>query len=65
MEQQQPIYLNARQVAQMLGIQTQTLANWRSQHRKLSYSKIGRIVRYSLEDVTRFAESRKIEVMDR
>lgn len=64
MEQQKPTYLNAKQVSEMLGIQSQTLANWRFQGRNLPYSKIGRIIRYSLQDVIQFAEMKKVEVRD-
>ena len=59
MEQQKPTYLNAKEVSEMLGIKSQTLANWRFQGRNLPYSKIGRIIRYSLQDVIQFTESRR------
>jgi len=60
--EQKVVYLSAREVASMLSIKSQTLANWRFQRRNLPYSKIGRIIRYSQQDVIQFAESRKVRL---
>lgn len=51
--------LTVRETAAYLGIQPQTLACWRCTGRypALPYVKMGRLVRYRLEDVEAFLES--------
>lgn len=47
------------QVAELLGITTETLATWRATKRyNLPYVKTGRLVRYRAQDVEAFIESR-------
>ena len=53
-------YINENAVSQMTGIAVQTLRNYRFKGIGLPYCKIGRSVRYALEDVINFMESRKI-----
>jgi hypothetical protein len=53
-------YVDEKVVARIIGRALQTLRNDRHLGRGLPYIKIGRSVRYSLEDVIRFMESRKI-----
>lgn len=55
-------WIGEKEVAQITGRGLQTLRNDRSKGRGIPYSKIGRLVRYSLEDVVAFMESRKIRV---
>lgn len=57
-------WINCKEAAQVLGLNRQTLANWRHFHRGPAYSKLGRSVRYRVSDLIRYAESRKIEVRD-
>jgi hypothetical protein len=57
-------YFTEKQVAQMTGRALQTLRNERFMGRGIPYVKIGRSVRYSLEDVVEFMESRKIGTED-
>jgi len=54
-------YLNEHQVAEITGRALSTLRNERSKKTGISYSKIGRSVRYSIKDVIEFMESRKIK----
>lgn len=55
------IYLNDKQVAEITGRGLQTLRNDRHRGQGIPYSKYGRLVRYSQEDVIAYLESRKIE----
>ena len=51
--------LTPRDVADRLGIKIQTLAAWRtSQRYPLPYVKIGRLVRYRIENVLGFERQR-------
>jgi len=52
--------LNEREAAQFLGVAVQTLRNWRSQRRGVPYLKIGRAVRYRLEDLENFISDVRI-----
>jgi predicted DNA-binding transcriptional regulator AlpA len=56
-------YLNEVQVAEMTGRALSTLRNERSRNEGIPYIKIGRSVRYSLQDVINFMEARKIETI--
>ena len=53
-------YLNERQVSKITGRALSTLRNERSKKTGISYTKIGRSVRYNIKDVIEFMESRKI-----
>lgn len=48
--------LDTRQVAELLGIQPQTLELWRQKGDGPIFIKIGRLVRYRLEDVEAFIQ---------
>jgi len=51
--------LTPKEVSEMLGISIETLNVWRATNRyPLPYVKAGRLVRYRLEDVIAFIESR-------
>jgi len=54
-------YLNERQVSKITGRALSTLRNERSKKTGISYSKIGRSIRYNINDVIEFMESRKIK----
>ena len=53
-------YLTEKQVAEVTGIALSTLRNDRSRKTGIPYSKLGRSVRYKLQDVLDFVEVRKI-----
>ncbi len=55
-------WIGEKEVVQITGRGLQTLRNDRSKGQGIPYAKIGRLVRYSLEDVVAFMESRKIKV---
>jgi hypothetical protein len=54
-------YLNEVQVAEITCRALSTLRNERFSRRGIPYVKIGRSVRYSLEDVIRYMDAHKIE----
>jgi hypothetical protein len=55
-----PRYLNEKQVAETTGRALSTLRNERAAGRGIPYIKVGRSIRYSLADVVRYMEGRKI-----
>ena len=57
-------YLTEKQVSEITGRAIQTLRNERHLRRGIPYVKVGRSIRYSLEDVVEFMESRKIGTED-
>ena len=48
------------QASKILGIAVQTLRNWRQEGKGPAYLKIGRSVKYSIDDLKRFLEAHKI-----
>lgn len=52
--------LNDVQAAQLLGLSPQTLRNWRTQRKGPPYVKLGRAIRYHLEDLRDYIASRRI-----
>jgi predicted DNA-binding transcriptional regulator AlpA len=58
---QLPQYIDEGKVSQITGVALSTLRNNRSRGQGIPYIKIGRSVRYDLQDVIEFMESHKIE----
>jgi hypothetical protein len=55
-----PSFVNEDQAARVLGLKVKTLRNWRqSGTEDLAYYKLGRAVRYDLDDVVAWAKSRR------
>lgn len=54
-------YVTENEVADLTSLSVQRLRNDRFQQKGIPYVKIGRSVRYNLEDVINFMESRKIQ----
>lgn len=52
--------INEDQVARVLSVSVQTLRNWRHQSKGPPYIKIGRSVRYPIEDPNQYVEDKKI-----
>ena len=59
--EQRPQWLTEGEVARMTGRALSTLRNERHLRKNLPYAKIGRSVRYKLDDVVAFMEHRKIK----
>lgn len=53
-------YIDETEVERLTGMKVQTLRNWRFQRRGFPYVKISRSIRYDLDDVIAFMQSRKI-----
>jgi predicted DNA-binding transcriptional regulator AlpA len=64
MNREKKTYLSSKRVSEMLGIAPQTNVNWRNLGRGPRYVKIGRLVRYDLDDVLAFLEDRKVKTND-
>lgn len=60
-----PRYLNEVEVSKMTAIAVSTLRNQRFQGVGIPYIKIGRSVRYSLDDVVRYLNDRRIQTASR
>ena len=52
--------LDERSAAKLLGLSVFTLRNWRHQLRGPSYVKLGRSVRYRLEDLENFISGSRV-----
>lgn len=59
-----PKYLTEKQVSEMTGLAIQTLRNDRFLGQRIPYSKIGRSVRYNLDDVVGYMEAHKIRTSE-
>jgi hypothetical protein len=55
-------WIGEKEVAQITGRGLQTLRNDRAKGQGIPYSKFGRLVRYSLEDVLAYMQAHKIRV---
>lgn len=53
-------WINEKPVAEILDMSVQTLRNWRFRGEGPPYSKLNRSVRYKLQDVLNFMESKKV-----
>ena len=56
--------LTPEQVSKLTGLSKETLAQWRSQKRAISYLKIGRSVRYDPADVQKYLAGCRVSVSD-
>lgn len=55
-------YLTERGVAEVTGFALSTLRNWRATKKGITYSKLGRAVRYEMNDVIAFMQSHRVEI---
>ena len=53
-------YLNDVEAAKFLRLSPQTLRNWRTQSRGPAYSRAGRAIRYSMEDLRAFMNENRV-----
>jgi len=56
--------LTSDRVAEITGLSSETLAQWRSQRRGIPYLKIGRAVRYDPAEVRTYLEGCRVSVSD-
>jgi predicted DNA-binding transcriptional regulator AlpA len=57
--------MDERQAAKVLGLAVQTLRNWRHERRGPDYRKLGRAVRYDLQDLHGYSEKKRIILEDK
>jgi len=55
-------YADEKAVSTMIGAALPTLRKWRNERRGPSYVKIGRMVRYDLNEVIKFMDAHKVEL---
>jgi len=55
-----PRWVDEREVSRIIGVAVQTLRNWRFQQRGPVYSKVGRSVRYRVDEVICFMEQKRV-----
>jgi len=65
MEQKEVRFLTEKEVKQITNRALSSLRNDRHLNRGIPYVKIGRSVRYELDDVLKFMRSRKIQTEER
>lgn len=53
--------IDSEEVAKKLGVKPQTLATWRLYRKGLPFVKVGRLVRYQMEDVDAFIEKHLVK----
>ncbi|MBL1243501.1 MAG: helix-turn-helix domain-containing protein [Sulfurimonas sp.] len=56
-------WLNPNEVHQEFGFSVSTLAKWRMKNLHLSYSKIGKYIKYKRSDIIEFLEAHTIETV--
>ncbi|MFC1512221.1 helix-turn-helix transcriptional regulator [Candidatus Latescibacterota bacterium] len=61
MENTTPQYLNEKEVSKVTGIALSSLRNQRFERRGIPYYKVGRSVRYKVEDVIQHVERIRIQ----
>jgi len=54
-------WLNPNEVYKEFGFSISTLAKWRMQNKHLSFSKIGKYIKYKRDDIIEFLELHNIE----
>jgi hypothetical protein len=54
-------FVGEPEAAEFYGVKPQTLAAWRLRGTGPAFHKIGRLVRYKLSELARYAESRRCE----
>ena len=57
-----PRWINEKQTSKITGMALQTLRNWRFKGVGPPYSKVGRAVRYRLDEIVAFMERKKVSV---
>ena len=57
-------YLTPTEVQELYGLNKQTLANMRSLGKGPRYYKIGRLVRYAVQDLEKYFQGRDVRVLN-
>jgi len=56
-------YLTSAEVEEMIGVKQQTLAHWRSQGKGPQYIKIGKVIRYALDELEKWIGAHRVLTM--
>lgn len=56
------LFLRSAEVQELYGLSANTLANWRSKRTGPKYHKVGGAVRYKVEDLDAFMESKRVNL---
>ena len=62
MDKQTKRYLKEKEVAAITGFSVYTLQRMRFEHKGINYIKLGRAIRYTMEDVLAYMESHHVKV---
>lgn len=54
-------YVNEKEVSRVTGLAVQTLRNYRHLGKGPAYCKVGRAIRYRMEDVVNFMDEQRVE----
>jgi len=54
-------WITEKKVSELTGLAVQTLRNWRHLSKGPAYSKIGRAIRYSLDDIRDYFRQRRVD----
>jgi hypothetical protein len=54
-------WITEKKVSEMTDLAVQTLRNWRHLSKGPAYSKIGRAIRYNLDDVENYFRQRRVD----
>ena len=54
-------YVTENELSNITGIAVQTLRNWRHERRGFPYVKVGRSIRYELDEIDEYMQERKIK----
>ena len=57
-------FLSPREVEEIYGIDSGTLANWRTYGKGPSYIKVGRLIKYVIADLEEYFERHRIQTSD-
>jgi len=55
-------WLTPKEVQKEFGFSTSTLAKWRMNNLNLTFSKMGKYIRYKRSDIEAFIDSNKVEI---
>ncbi len=56
-------WINPNEVHQEFGFSVSTLAKWRMSNKHLSFSKVGKYIKYKRSDIVAFLEAHTIETV--
>jgi len=54
--------MNEKQVSELLGVSVQTLRNWRHLRKGPDYIKMGRAVRYHMDDLQTYIDEKRVNL---